>query len=1270
MNKAKIMVVEDEAIVGKEIEIILNSLGYQLVGTSDAGEKAIEMAEQQQPDLVLMDIRLSGTMDGIEAARIIQERFQIPTVFLTSHADDKTLKRAQEVSPLGYLVKPLQQQELKATLHLAVYAADANRKRIEAERKREEYESRFKSSFEASAVGMAIVDDTGQILSINDSAAANLGYTRRELLSRSFFDITHEADLSANLAQFRQAVEEGRSITVEKRYVAKDGSTRYGKTTLSPITNQDGQFLYGVVHMQDITDKKLAQEQTQFQTHILNAVRQAVIVTDRNSQVVYWNPFAETLYGWKTEEAKGKKTIDLIASEDAVSDGKKIMQEVLSGKSWSGEYVARHKSGTLLPVHANLSPIFNENGKLTHVIGISFNISDRKASEEKIRQIAHQLGERIKELNCLYNISNIIETPDLSLPEIFQKTVNVIPGSFPDPELTNACLIFDQQRYCSKQFQESSWKISSPITVNAQPRGALEVHCLENQAGSEGTPFSIEEGKLIDEIAAKLSRLISNHESEAQRLESELKYRSLTDDVVDSSDVGIFILGANYQVVWLNNAIEHYFGLKREEVIGKDKRKLLEEKMGPLVENAERYQDLLITAYKAQTELDKIECHILGNDKVSERWLEHRSKPITSGLYAGGRIEHYYDITERKKIRTALQENLILKEKILEFSPLGMAIFDGSGQCIIVNQALAELIGGTKEQLQSQNLHHIESWKDSGLYAAAQKALIQKETVTIDISITTSFDVKLELTCYLTPFSIDYTPHLLLMAQDISEPVKAQKELDKINRELIASKQLAESANQAKSEFLANMSHELRTPLNAILGFTHLIQRDENLPPGQKKNADIIIRSGEHLLALINDILEMTKIETGKIDLTEGQFDLWRLLETIHQMMQVKTNQKQIELKLERSEQLPQIIITDEAKLRQVLMNLLSNAIKFTREGTITLKASLLETVKEEDGESAVLQFDVEDTGVGVESDELNMLFDAFYQVQRTGAGSEGTGLGLSISRKYIQLMGGDITVHSKVGKGSVFSFTIQPRLSVAALSSDHELERKVIGFEPYLHSDADKPYRILVADDKLEHREILVELLEEYGLALEEAENGMEAVERSQAFRPDLIIMDISMPVMNGIEASRRIKSSPDGKDIIIVAFTANVFEEDRKKIRDAGCDDFLMKPIQLEELFKVLAKHLKLQLTYEEPDENHDGIEWYIQNPEETAPLLKEVPEELLKHLEQASATLNIDDVSRLIAEIKESNSLVAAILERYADDYKYAEIWNLIQQSAGSP
>ena len=484
----------------------------------------------------------------------------------------------------------------------------------------------------------------------------------------------------------------------------------------------------------------------------------------------------------------------------------------------------------------------------------------------------------------------------------------------------------------------------------------------------------------------------------------------------------------------------------------------------------------------------------------------------------------------------------------------------------------------------------------------------------------------------------------------------------------------AEVANRAKSQFLAKMSHELRTPLNAILGFTQLMTRDASLSTDQIEHLKIINRSGEHLLSLINDVLEMSKIEAGSLSINETSFDLYQVLHSIEDMLQLKALEKQLRLIFEKTPNVPQYIITDESKLRQVLINLIGNAIKFTPFGCIKVRVKC----QDEDNfnvespqilplipiNNERLVFEVEDSGPGIAINEIDSLFDPFVQTETGRKSMQGTGLGLPISRQFVRLMGGEIQVHSQLGKGTIFTFDIKYRLAEIANITTRLNRKKVIGLEP-----GQLDYRIMVVEDVEENRRLLVKLLESIGFSVRFANNGIEAIKLWEDWEPHLIWMDMLMPQMDGYEATKRIKTTLKGQATVIIALTASAFSEERSAILGAGCNDFIPKPFQEEVLFEKMAHHLGVRYIY---SQDCEGESTDAQSQTQNLPLSLDassflvMPREWIMQLNQAAITLDNELILQLISEIPAAEVALASALTNLLNNFRLDIIFDLTENA----
>ncbi len=470
--------------------------------------------------------------------------------------------------------------------------------------------------------------------------------------------------------------------------------------------------------------------------------------------------------------------------------------------------------------------------------------------------------------------------------------------------------------------------------------------------------------------------------------------------------------------------------------------------------------------------------------------------------------------------------------------------------------------------------------------------------------------------------------------------------------ELAEAKEKAEVANQAKSTFLANMSHELRSPLNAILGFAQLMTRSQALSPEQQENIGIISRSGEHLLTLINQVLDFSKIEAGRINLNPSHFDLYRLLDEVEDLFQLNAEEKQLQLIFERSIDVPRYIQTDAVKLRQVLINLLNNALKFTHKGGIFVKVELSRNSEQDHR----IQFEINDTGVGMKPEELNHLFEAFVQTESGKQSQEGTGLGLPISRQFVQLMGGEITVESQLETGTKFQFEIQVK-PVNGVEIQQQKYRRVIALE------SNQPrYRLLIVDDKSINRQLLIQLLNPLGFELKEAENGQKAVEIWQEWEPHLIWMDMRMPIMDGYEATKIIKSTTKGQATAIIALTASVLEEEKAVVLSAGCDNFMRKPFREDDILTTLSQQLGVRYIYEEDQPTPLATSY----PVLAGGDLEKLPKNWLQTLQKFLIEGDIAQVNENIKQIQTQDPSLAAAIQKYTDQFDFDPVLKVISQT----
>lgn len=836
--------------------------------------------------------------------------------------------------------------------------------------------------------------------------------------------IVHPDDWDRVDQAVQTALNEGEGYRITVRLVRPDGSIRYADTRCEVELDDHGNVARLLGTVQDVTERKKAEEKIEFQAKLLSFIGQAVIATDAKGNITYMNAAAENLYGWSEEEALGKPILNVTPSPNSQEKAKEIMKTLRQGKSWSGEFLVKHRDGSDFFAQVTDTPILDENGNLIGIIGVSQDITERKAMDEELRKSASEM----------------------------RTLIHAIP----------------------------------------------DIVYFKNRDG-------------------------------------------------------------RYLIV--NRTFEDFFHITSDEAFGKTDQDILPPNLA-----------------EACLDSDK-EAIKTGNTVHSEEYL-----------------------------KTESGENII-------FESIKTPLSDDKGNVIGIVGISRDITERIKAEQKLKRAHD-------------------------------------ELETRVKERTEDLSRANLQLKKEIKERKLTQVALQK-------ARDVAEAANRAKSEFLANMSHELRTPLNAILGYAQILRKDTNLTERQLDALDTIKHSGDHLLALINEVLDISKIEAGKMELELTEFNFPQFLHDIAKMIRANAKQKGLKFTYMVDDRLPTFVKTDEKKLEEVLLNLLGNAIKYTQKGEVIFNVERDETSDQEepDGKSvSTYRFVVKDTGVGIPTDRLDDIFSPFQQIKiQKYRQVDGTGLGLAISQKYIELLGGEIGVESRIGEGSTFHFEVKLQ-AIKRERISSEPREKIVGY-------SGKQRTILIADDKKENRVILTNMLSPLDFEIIEAENGTICLDKAIAHTPDLILLDLMMPEMDGFQLATAIRKRDDLEDMVIIAISASAYKEIEEKSLAAGCDAFIAKPFKVEEILQIIETHLNLEWNYEETEEE-------IQlNQEQFQSLINDIPESIRTNIIEACKLGNPKKVISYLAELEELDDKYLSLTDKFRKklkEFKFEEITSILKRS----
>ncbi len=1306
-----ILIVDDEPHNLDVLNNYLRESKFRVLVATD-GEQALKRVNHSKPDLILLDVRLPG-IDGFETCRrlkALKATRDVPVIFITVDSEPVNKVKGFEVGAVDYITKPFSPEEVVARImrHLAfqrlqdeLTAKNAQLEREIAERVQTEDALRQSERNLARAHAMANLGsyrcDLGKeqmIYSRELSRMLGFGDEEHTCELIEAGGIIHPDDLPTIMEAFQRAIESGDSVALDVRVILPDGRIRHVQNQFEAIYDDTGQPVQVFGTIQDISERKQAEEARTLHLRFLEnierinrVIQQATDVEQMMSDVllttreIFEADRAWLLYPCDPDAASWSVPMEhtrpeypgaFVLGEEIpmLPEAARLFRRALDvddvitidTRDIHAPKETDKRFSTLSQLYL---PIHPRTGK-PWIMGLHQCSYHRDWTVEE-QELFREIGSRIRDaLSSLLFLRQLRES-EANLRAFMENArgFGVYRIELADDQPYGVKIIFTSPSLRDilgiDYYKDTNWfeyihladrdrmaaAHYAAISTGREFNETFRLYHVEKQewrwirmissaAMTQDGTFTHFNGLLVDVTEVKRAEKVIQVERDNFR------------NILESMDDGVYIVDRRYDIQYVNQVLRQDFGSYNEQkcyTYFHDRPSVC-----PWCQNQE--------ALAGKTM--HWESHAMKNGRT----YDIISTPLEDSDGEVSILEIFRDITERKQAEDLLRKLSLAVEQ--SGSPI--AITDIAATIEFVNPAFTRITGYTSEEAIGQNPRILQSGHTPPqVYQNLWDTLARGEVWQGEWQNKKKSGELYWEFAIISPVKnqAGETTHYVAIKEDITARKQTEQELQQ-------AKEAAEAANRAKSTFLANMSHELRTPLNSILGYAQILKRDPAVTAQQRNGLNVVEQSGNHLLTLINDVLDLAKIEAGKLELSRSDFHLLFFLKNVSNLIRVRAEREALTFRMELSDTLPPYVHGDEQHLRQVLLNLLDNAVKFTDKGEVTLRVNR-PTV---DSRHSIIRFEVTDSGVGIAPDQLHAIFEPFQQVGDLTHQTGGTGLGLAISRRLIQLMGGELHVESIPGKKSTFWFAIFLPEVVNTGNIAVAKTRQIVGVE------GEAP-TLLVVDDNREGRRVFTNLLLPLGFNIIEACSGQEALTKAKEYHPAGVITDIVMSEMDGLELIRQIREVPELSAIVIIATSAKVYEKDQQECFAAGSNAFLPKPIQVDLLLEQLQRCFALEWLYKEKQPEHplaqeyaggEGRESpnssqqpgsaYAQNHNCTSEVAT-LPSELLDAVEHAVVCTDITLMTDLIDGLHEEHPVLAEELAKLAYDFEYEAILQLIHR-----